>query len=278
LLHQTTRFHVSERSYADAPTVERHPFWQVVLPQRGRLEMEIANVRGCAGERWYALVPVGVDHRYWASGPNRFLILDLAPELVAETADALDRRTRASDPAFPLLDERAAALGTLLQAELNRGNLAEHLIAESLGLYAASLLLAPVRTLAAAEPASSAARRLALRARDLLDVAFDRPLTIAEIAREVGASPAHLQRAFRAHFGLTIVSWLQQRRLARARDLLLTTDLSITEVALASGFGDHSYFTRLFTREIGTAPSRFRASLRAQSDKDLRRFSKTPPG
>lgn len=263
MLPQSTRLQVSERSYADVPVVERHPFWQVVLPRRGRLEMEIADQRGCAGAAWYALVPVGVEHRFWAAGPNRFLILDLATELMAKAEDTFARHAAPPTSAFPFLDERVSALGTILQGELARGNLREPLVADTLGLYAATLILSPDDARLASDRSSPAARRLALRARDYLEVAYDQPLTITEVAREVGASPAHLQRAFRAHFGTSIIAWVQARRLARARELLLATDLSITEVALAAGFGDHSYFTRLFSREIGIPPSRYRAMLRA---------------
>jgi hypothetical protein len=67
--HLQPRFVVSERSYSAAPSQDRHPFYQAVLPQRGRLEMRIAQVRGCAGETSFALVPIRVEHIYWACGP-----------------------------------------------------------------------------------------------------------------------------------------------------------------------------------------------------------------
>lgn len=263
---------VSERSYSPEPGVDRHPFYQAVLPERGRLEMQIAGERGFAGEARFALIAPGVEHRYWAHGPNRFLILDLAPELLKDIHhDPLHRGTPEAR-AYRPLDERLVMLTALLRTESARGGLAEPLVAESLGRYAASLLWRPEPALAPSTgtACSTGARRLALLTRDYLETAYLEPLSISRIAAEVGASASHMQRAFRSHFGVTIIGYLQARRLERARTLLLTTDLSITEVAFASGFHDHGYFTRRFTREQGVSPSAYRTAMRAESGKDSR--------
>jgi AraC family transcriptional regulator of arabinose operon len=265
--HPQPRFAVSERSYTAAPNRDRHPFYQAVLPQRGRLEMEIADERGFAGETSFALVPSEVEHTYWASGPNRFFILDLAPTLIAEAQASLGDSTWRLPGAFPAIDERLVALGALLRTELARGGFADSLIADSLGLYVGSVLLAPDRPPGHSSTSSSGARRLALKARDFLDASYDRPLLLREIADAVGASVSHVQRCFRAQHGTTIVGYVQARRLARARELLLASDLAIGEVAFASGFNEQSYFTRIFTRETGLSPSRYRAAMRARSDK-----------
>lgn len=266
---------VSERSYPATPTVDRHAFHQIVLPCRGRLEMQIAEQRGYAGERWFAFVPCEIEHRYWAGGPNRFLILELAPALLVAAEQELNQQGALPTRAFPPLDERMVAFGRLLQVELTRGELAEPLIAESLGRYASSLLLTPRIAPASLGPSPNGARRLATRTRDLLDAAYEQPLSLGEIAATLDASVSHIQRSFRAHFGTTIVAYLHERRLARARELLLGSDLSIIEIAFAAGFNDHSYFTRLFTREVGLSPSSYRDSIRAETDKNLRRSSKT---
>ena len=61
-----------------------------------------------------------------------------------------------------------------------------------------------------------------------------------------------VQRSFRAETGATIVTYVQDRRLDAAAILLRTTDLSVTEIALSTGFGSASYFARLFARRYGT--------------------------
>lgn len=254
-------FAVSERSYAAEPRTERHPFLQLVVPVRGRLDMTIAGQAGYAGDAQFARVPVDTEHRFWSDRPNRLLILDLSPELV--TAGHTQPPARFDTP-FRAIDERMTLFAFLLRAELARGSLREPLVSESLGRYAVTLLIDAARPAIAAS--SPGERGLALRTRDYLEASYLSPLTIAEIAHAVGASPSHVQRSFRAHVGMAIVPYIQERRLQHARTLMHSSDLSIAEIAFASGFSSQSYFTRLFTREVGIAPARFRTANRARSD------------
>lgn len=64
---------------------------------------------------------------------------------------------------------------------------------------------------------------------------------------------------FKEECGTSISKYIAQRRLRRARILLASTDLSIQEIAQQSGFGNSRQLTALFNRELGTAPSVYRA-------------------
>jgi len=260
---------VTERSYTPTINGDRHPFVQVVLARRGRLDMQVGDVRGFSGETRFALVPHEVEHRYWATGANRFLVLDLSTAMIEDVQRNLEHSASLPDDPFPVVGEKLLSLGSLLRAELAGGGLDEPLIAETLGHYAASLLLQPFAGPAPMSPSSTATRRLARLTRDYLDASYAEPLAIGQIAATVGASASHVQRAFRAHHGATIVAYVRARRLDHAKTLLLETDLSITEVAFAAGFHDLAYFTRTFTRDVGIPPSRFRQATRAESDKRL---------
>jgi AraC family transcriptional regulator len=98
------------------------------------------------------------------------------------------------------------------------------------------------------------------RARDLLQERLAGQVTIAEIAQECQLTPSHFARAFRRSFGQAPHAYLTELRLERARELMLTTDLPLAQVALLCGFGDQSYFTRIFTRQAGTSPGLWRRS------------------
>ncbi len=259
------RFVVHERSYDAEPSVDRHPFLQVVIPERGWLEMRIGGERGRAEGVRFAFIPSGVEHHYWSSGPNRFLVLNLDAALISEARQRLERPGSLPDEAFPPIHERLAAFSSLLRAELASGGLSEPMVAEHLGLYAGTVLH-DSRGAGMRECMSPpGTHRLAMRTQDFLEACVLEPLTISQIAEAVGASPAHMQRAFRARFGVTIVAYVQGLRLARAKDLLRATDMTVTEVAFATGFNDHGYFTRLFSRAVGLAPTRYRAASRAES-------------
>jgi AraC-like DNA-binding protein len=101
------------------------------------------------------------------------------------------------------------------------------------------------------------------RARDLLSEAHDRPLSIEDVARDVQISPFHFIRQFEAVFGSTPHQFRIQSRLERAKHLLATGRMSVTEVCLEVGFTSLGSFSDLFTRRVGETPSAYRRRARA---------------
>ncbi len=105
-----------------------------------------------------------------------------------------------------------------------------------------------------------AARHL-LRARDLADARYVDPLTVADLARAAGLSPAQFSREFRHTFGEAPHQYLLTRRLERAAALLRDTDRTVTEICSAVGLASLGSFTTSFRRIYGMAPLAYRASL-----------------
>jgi AraC family transcriptional regulator len=94
--------------------------------------------------------------------------------------------------------------------------------------------------------------------REQLSESPTRDFAIASIAAETGKHPVHLAREFRRHFGQTIGEYQRQLRLKRAEILLRRKNISLTDVALDSGFCSHSHLSRSFKSAYGITPSRFR--------------------
>jgi AraC family transcriptional regulator, dual regulator of chb operon len=92
-------------------------------------------------------------------------------------------------------------------------------------------------------------------ARGDLEVLAEGSRGLAAIA---GRSVDHLNRTCRRFLGTTASVVVNRLRLENAEHLLRTTSLSITEVAYSSGFGNLSYFYRLFRERAGCSPRRFR--------------------
>ncbi|MEV7977798.1 AraC family transcriptional regulator [Streptomyces sp. NPDC086519] len=84
-------------------------------------------------------------------------------------------------------------------------------------------------------------------------------MTVADHAARHGMTPAELRTAVRRVAGCSPKDYLIGIRLGRAQELLATTGLSVAAVARRVGYDDPAYFSRLFTRRVGTAPVRFRA-------------------
>ncbi|MER7107292.1 helix-turn-helix domain-containing protein [Streptomyces sp. NPDC000229] len=84
------------------------------------------------------------------------------------------------------------------------------------------------------------------------------PLSVAEHAARHGMTPAELRTAVRRGAGCSPKDYLLGIRLGRAKELLAGTELPVAAIARRVGYDDPAYFSRLFTRRVGTAPVRFR--------------------
>jgi len=89
--------------------------------------------------------------------------------------------------------------------------------------------------------------------------------TLVGIAARAGWSPFHLHRAFRVMVGETPKQYTLRLRLDRAAARLVSTNDSVLDVALGTGFNSHEVFTRAFRRRYGTTPIAYRASFAAAS-------------
>jgi len=88
---------------------------------------------------------------------------------------------------------------------------------------------------------------------------------LAVLARQVGMSKYRLSHRFREVLGVTFRDYLLQVRLERAKALLATDDVSISEVADMVGFGDLPRFDKVFKRDTGFTPSAYRTMVRSHS-------------
>ena len=93
--------------------------------------------------------------------------------------------------------------------------------------------------------------RRMLRARDAMDRAYAEPLDIPALARIAYVSEAHFIRTFKATFGETPHRYLQRRRVERAMFLLRSTDRSITDICMDTGFTSLGTFSRTFPQIVG---------------------------
>lgn len=88
------------------------------------------------------------------------------------------------------------------------------------------------------------------------------PLTINDLSRETGLNPNKLQNGFRLVEKNTVNEYINNKRLETARTLLLSTDLSISEIVYKIGLLNRSYFSRIFKEEFGFTPSDFRTKYK----------------
>ncbi len=195
----------------------------------------------------------------------------------AETAKEARALLRTIHPDLLILDvqlEEEDDDGLRLLAEFRRGSSAPVLVitghgseavaAQAVNLRANAYLIKPftvealharVMELLAEGPRPE---HVAERARDLLDDIYAEEVDAAQIARRLGVKPRHLLVAFADRYGRTPMQYLREVRIRRAQELLLSTALPVSDIAVQSGFRDATYFDRVFKQQLGLSPGEFR--------------------
>jgi AraC family transcriptional regulator, melibiose operon regulatory protein len=91
---------------------------------------------------------------------------------------------------------------------------------------------------------------------------FTEQMRVEQVAKSVHIHPTYAMHLFRETFGISIVDYLTQHRIAHAQQLLATTEMSVMEIALASGFNSVSRFYAAFNGICGKSPRAYREQLR----------------
>lgn len=83
-------------------------------------------------------------------------------------------------------------------------------------------------------------------------------ISLSDLAAQARLRTHHFGEAFKASTGISPHRYLVERRIRRAKELLLGAEQSIAQIAISVGFASHSHFTDNSRRLTGTTPSRFR--------------------
>jgi AraC-like DNA-binding protein len=247
------------RSYDAGIVRHEHPFAQIIVPIDGVMEIEI----GGRGDRLttgvFAALDVATIHDFQAPRNTHFLIIDVDEEALAgNNALALGlpfrRRVRPLDPrALRFLRYYARELQDSALPDLARRQLA----------------LAGLTLLAGGEPSAAPhrhAHRMADAARWIADHATaGQPM--GNVATRFALSRSHFRELFRRELGRSPKQHEIDARLARAVELLLCSEKSVSEIAFAVGYANVSSFTRTFTRRYGATPGQFRAGQGRNGEK-----------
>lgn len=255
------------------PTPSMHsPEHQVLLPLRGVCNWHLGTGKTlvdvnqtlfiAAGDVSSDSHPTGGDFGCLLLTPHRSLLEELwrcdGTRLAARPAFA-----RRVVPSGPRLQRAAAhfagAARTWRPAEID-------LLEEAAIALLAVAADAPAVGGTAAGPCDS---RLVAAVKERLSGCDDR-LTLTELARQLGVSPAYLTDVFRRSTGMPIARYHRRLRLAHALAELPHAD-DITALALRVGFSSHAHFSSAFKETFGQTPSAYRATARTGALHGLRR-------
>ncbi len=105
---------------------------------------------------------------------------------------------------------------------------------------------------------NSEVQRLTRKAMAFIHEHYGEPIGREDFARHVGVSEGYLSRSFNQETGLSLIHYLTRYRIQQAKQLLVSTDKSITDIAMEVGFSDSNYFSRVFRQEAGVSPLTYR--------------------
>ena len=199
------------------------------------------------------------DHCRWEGQAGRSVCVELADADV-QAATHGELQTLPIRTQHELFDERISRLMLELADQALRGLPNGRLYAQGLalaliGLLATSHAVAPTPPSTRARFGASQQRRLV----ELIHQQLASDLSLARLAAEVGLSPHHFLRVFKATFGSTPHRYVQERRLEAALEALQRQRRrSIADIALEHGFASQSHMTDLMRRRFGATPRRLR--------------------
>ena len=100
-------------------------------------------------------------------------------------------------------------------------------------------------------------------AKRFIDGKFYTPIKAEDMATALSVSYSTLIHTFKAKTGITITEYKLLKQIEEAKSLLSLTDMSINQIALNVGFSTNTYFSKIFRRETGLAPKKFREQYKS---------------
>ena len=99
---------------------------------------------------------------------------------------------------------------------------------------------------------------------EYINESFTKSCTLTEIADAVNLSPNHLHTVFREAIGMTPYEYVTEKRIEKAKKLIMSGDRSMLETALEVGFCSQSHFNKVFRKAVGMTPAEYRKNLLSQ--------------
>ncbi len=96
------------------------------------------------------------------------------------------------------------------------------------------------------------------RALVFMDQHFAEQLSVEDIAEQVGLSPSYFTKHFRRQTGYSPHEYIVLRRIDHAKELLLSTDQTVSQITYASGYNSEENFVRSFKKKVGVSPTAYR--------------------
>jgi AraC family transcriptional regulator len=212
------------------------------------------------------IIPAGLPSAWELTATDTALLLRLSPALLNKAAEESDIDPRYVEirNRFQVRDPQLENIGWALKAEMESGYPCGRLYLDSLALAVAVRLVHFHSSLSLdikGQHGGLSGRRL----REVLSYIEDNvgeDISLGDVAAVSGLSASHFKRLFRQSVGVPVHQYLIQRRVERAKGLLEKGELSISQIALETGFAHQSHLAHHMRRVLGISPKALRDNVR----------------
>lgn len=230
---------LSIRSYSTKPTIHAHDFYQLVLPLRGVISIQVGLFDGKVAPGECVIVKEKEEHLFTAKPEARFVVADMitVPENISTYQDVV---FAVKKPLTLYLNFIEAQLEQQVNTVLEEAiyNTFYHLLSEH--------ILLPKLD-----------KRIA-NAIDYIEHNLNNRLTIEVLASAANLSPTQFKVLFKQQTDQTVMDYVSKARIEKAQALLCHTDYPLKMIGEMVGYTDLSSFSRRFTQIVGLPPSKFK--------------------
>ena len=230
---------LSLRAYTPAVCSHKHDFHQIVLPLHGVIEISVNGIHGVVGVGQTVIIQKGVEHSFQAQEKSRFLVADLS-EL--------------PNNAYLLASPFASISGSMqsycgfIEAQLQY-HVNSDLESSMVSLFKQLLL---------SQEFSPKIDNRITRVLAYIESNLSDECSLEKLASITNLSSSHFKVEFKNQTGKSAGEHLIERRMEKARALLIHTDYPIQIIAQQVGYNNQSAFSRRFSRYFGKSPSKFK--------------------
>ena len=212
------------------------------------------------------LVPGTRDSLLW-HGDSQRIVASIDPLLMRDSAEQIGLRSLCDfETCWSFEDMQLAHLLTEMDREMASSWAMGSLYGDLLSMSLSIALIKKYGRLSSLSVSvkGGLSRPRLKQVRDYIDENLHRDLRLKDLAALTGLSVFHFARSFRESSGLTPYHYIVQRRVDRAKSLLLQPEWTIEQVASAAGFSGGSQFSRIFRQTTGVTPSTWRRTPYSQ--------------
>lgn len=256
---EITSYYVERRTRTNAilmPSTHYHNHYEIYYLRKGKARYFIDNITFDLNEGDMVLIPPYVIHRtaYIEGGELERLLITFTLDFMGKAED---------DPVFRCFDryciKKADVHKSLINSIETENNNPDEFSDELIKNYITSLLIRLSR-ITEKTVFEITAPLFVQQITEYITENYATEITLDELSKQFSVSKSHLSRQFKSTTGFGINEYITIVRVKNAERLILTTDMSITDIATKCGFNDSNYFSSVFKKLKGISPLKFRSN------------------